>query len=144
MPDGYAVSALTVLGGALLGLGAYVNKACVFGAIARLGSGEWSYAVTPLGFYVGCLTLTLVMPLTAADKLAYGSPVLQATPWIAAAFVAFVAWRLGGVLLGATAAGSMRSALDLLRRDMAARAWSPGAATTVIGITFLLMLLLMG
>ena len=35
MPTGYAVSAWTVIGGALLGLGAYVNGACVFGAIAR-------------------------------------------------------------------------------------------------------------
>ena len=53
MPAAYAVSYLTVLGGVLLGLGAYVNGACVFGAIARLGSGEWAYVVTPLGFYVG-------------------------------------------------------------------------------------------
>ena len=40
MPAGYAVTAWTVLGGALLGLGAYINGACVFGAIARLGSGS--------------------------------------------------------------------------------------------------------
>ena len=56
MPSGYPVTYLTVLGGALLGLGAFVNRACVFGAIARLGSGEWSYLVTPIGFYVGCVS----------------------------------------------------------------------------------------
>ena len=50
LPAGAAVTAATVIGGMLLGLGAYVNGACVFGAIARLGSGEWAYAATPLGF----------------------------------------------------------------------------------------------
>ena len=49
MPAGFAVSAWTVVGGALLGLGAWLNRACVFGAVARLGSGEWAYAITPLG-----------------------------------------------------------------------------------------------
>ena len=60
MPGGYAVGWVTVLGGALLGLGAYVNRACVFGAIARLGSGEWAYVMTPVGFYVGCLSVGAV------------------------------------------------------------------------------------
>ena len=41
MPAGYPLNGWTVLGGALLGLGAFVNRACVFGAIARLGSGQW-------------------------------------------------------------------------------------------------------
>ena len=49
MPSGYPVSYLTVLGGVLLGLGAYINRACVFGAIARFGSGEWAYIATPTG-----------------------------------------------------------------------------------------------
>jgi toxin CptA len=63
MPAGYAVSGWTVIGGVLLGLGAYVNGACVFGAIARFGSGEWAYIVTPIGFYLGCLS---VVPLFGA------------------------------------------------------------------------------
>ena len=79
MPAGYAVTFVTVLGGALLGLGAYVNKACVFGAIARLGSGEWAYLVTPLGFYVGCVTSAHVFPFPAQQKLPYDSPVLHAS-----------------------------------------------------------------
>ena len=40
MPIGYSVSTWTLVGGALLGLGAWINRACVFGASARLGSGE--------------------------------------------------------------------------------------------------------
>jgi hypothetical protein len=53
MPAGYAITWTTILGGALLGIGAFVNGACVFGAIARLGSGEWAYIVTPIGFFRG-------------------------------------------------------------------------------------------
>ena len=49
-PVGYALTHWTVIGGALLGLGAYVNGACEFGAIARLGSGQWAYVFTPVGF----------------------------------------------------------------------------------------------
>src|SRR5881396_3856168 len=101
MPAGYPVTWLTVLGGALLGLGAYVNRACVFGAIARLGSGEWAYVITPVGFYVGCLTVDRVFAFPAQQKLAYGSPVLQASSWIAVPFVAFVLWRLARPLFTA-------------------------------------------
>ena len=68
---------------ALLGLGAYINRACVFGAIARLGTGEWPYLATPLGFYVGCVSFGHVFALPAHRALAYGSPVLQAPAWVA-------------------------------------------------------------
>ena len=43
---GYRATALTVVGGALLGLGAWTNGACAFGSVARLGSGNWAY-LTP-------------------------------------------------------------------------------------------------
>ena len=37
MPSGYTLGYSTVIGGLMLGLGAFINGACVFGAIARLG-----------------------------------------------------------------------------------------------------------
>src|SRR5689334_13693349 len=40
LPSAHALGAWTVAGAALLGLGAWVNRACVFGTIARFGSGE--------------------------------------------------------------------------------------------------------
>ena len=89
MPAGYAVSRWTVIGGALLGIGAYVNGACVFGAIARFGSGEWAYVVTPIGFYLGCLTVVPLFGVPMPNPLPNGSPVLQASPWIALLFLAF-------------------------------------------------------
>ncbi len=144
MPAGYAVGYLTVLGGALLGLGAFVNRACVFGAIARLGSGEWAYVVTPAGFYVGCLTVGLLFSFPAHEKVAHGSPVLQAPAWIALLFVGFVVWRLARALWIPPSSFSMHTLRQRIRERILARVWTPHAATTVIGITFLFMLLLVG
>ena len=72
MPSGAAIDGWTVAGGVLLGLGAWVNGACVFGTVARLGSGEWAYLLTPVGFYVGCLTAPLLRtaPACAVRDLA--------------------------------------------------------------------------
>jgi toxin CptA len=139
MPPGYAVSSWTVVGGALLGLGAYVNRACVFGAIARFGSGEWAYLLTPLGFYLGCLTVGPIFSAAVPAKLAQASPVLRAAAWLVLPFAAFAIWRVVG--------GWRRAANSIESRwheRLAAHVWSPHAATTVIGVTFVVLLLLVG
>jgi toxin CptA len=51
----YAASLTTVLGGLLLGLGAWLNGACVFGSIARIGGRDWHYLLTPPGYFAGSL-----------------------------------------------------------------------------------------
>ena len=139
MPAGYAVSGWTVIGGALLGLGAYINGACVFGAIARFGSGEWAYIVTPIGFYLGCLSVAPLFGVPMPHKLPYGSPVLQASAGVALVFIVFALWRLARPWLGGAKSMSAR-----WHEALAARIWSPHAATTVIGVTFVVMLLLVG
>ena len=139
MPAGYAVSYWTVIGGALLGIGAYINGACVFGAIARFGSGEWAYIVTPIGFYLGCLSVVPLFGVPMPKKLPYGSPVLQASAWVAMLFVAFALWRVVRPWVGNDKPMSAR-----WHEAVAARIWSPHAATTVIGITFVVLLLLVG
>ena len=142
MPGGYAAGSATVAGGALLGLGAYVNRACVFGTLARLGNGEWAYAATPIGFYAGCVSLDALVSPSAA-KLAGPSPVLQAATWVAwpvaVAMVMRVGLVVGGALRDARAAHSTQA-----RALIARRLWSPHAATALIGVTFLGMLLLAG
>ena len=139
MPAGYAVSAWTVVGGVLLGLGAFVNGACVFGAIARFGSGEWAYIVTPVGFFVGCLSVAPVFGMPVPKTLPYGSPVLRASAWVAVLFAAFALWRVARPWLSGQASIGAR-----WHEALAARVWSPHAATTVIGLTFVVMLLLVG
>jgi toxin CptA len=144
MPAGYALSWLTVTGGVLLGVGAYVNGACVFGAIARLGSGEWAYVVTPIGFYVGCLTVDPVFSPPAPVRLSDGLPVLQASMEVALLFGAFMLVRVLAPLLAAAPAGGRQTLAARVGDAVAQRIWSPHAATAVIGITFLFMLLLVG
>ena len=146
MPGGYAVTSVTIVGGALLGFGAYVNKACVFGAIARLGSGEWAYVATPAGFYVGCVTSSHLFWFAPQQKLPQDSPVLHAPAWVALGFAAFVVWRLARSVSAAPlpAVAPSESVFRRVAAGLAARVWTPHAATTVIGVTFLFMLVLVG
>ncbi len=135
VPTGYALNGWTVTGAFLLGLGAFVNRACVFGAIARFGSGEWAYIATPVGFFLGCLGVTKVFAMPPSQAIAGGSIVL--------ALPAVAAWVIAVVLLGRVVAAIVAHRIAtraLLTRHL----WSPHAATTVIGITFLITLLLVG
>lgn len=136
MPASYAVSVWAVIGGALLGVGAWVNRACVFGAVARLGSGEWAYAATPLGFYAGCLSVMPLFPRPAANPLSQASPLCNGSPLVALIFAVFVLWRLRPGLLALREPDRAR----WLRQKV----WAPHAATIVIGISFVATLLLAG
>jgi hypothetical protein len=144
MPVGYELNRWTVLGGVLLGLGAFVNGACVFGAIALFGSGHWAQLFMPLGFFLGCASLNLIFGAPAPTPLPYGSPVLQAPVWIAALFLLFVAWRLGWPLVRHGRDAATGSFSRRLHEAVATHVWSPHAATTVIGITFFFSLMLVG
>jgi toxin CptA len=139
LPMGYAVTTWTFVGSALLGFGAFVNGACVIGAIARLGSGEWAYVLTPIGFYLGCISVVAVFGVHPPQVLDSASPTLQLSAWISVPFLAFVVWRL--------AVPSLRhhhDPRDRWHRALAAHVWSPHASTTVIALTFVAMLLLVG
>ncbi|MBP0621015.1 YeeE/YedE thiosulfate transporter family protein [Cupriavidus consociatus] len=144
MPSGYPVDVLTVLGGALLGLGAYINGACVFGAVARLGSGQWAYAATPIGYYVGCVGLLALWPQAERQVLAATSPVWRAAPLLTVLFLLFVGWRLLCPWLRARRKGARARLEQRWHERVAARIWSPHHATTMIGLAFLLLLLLAG
>lgn len=139
-PVGYHAGYLTVAGGALLGFGAFVNGACVFGAIARLGSGEWAYLATPFGFYAGCAGFASWWTHPVHQVLDGGSFVLRAPLSVLMLFAAFVIWRVVRPMLRLRADGPARP----IRDRIASHAWTPHVATTVIGITFLIMLLLAG
>ena len=136
MPAGYPVTIWIVMGGVLLGVGAYINKACVFGAIARLGSGEWSYVATPIGFYLGCvLYAASPIGLTKPTPFTHGSLIFQLSPIFIIAVLMLMLLRLLWPIF---------SAQGRRRDGFATRVWSPQVATAVIGITFLFLLLMMG
>ena len=135
-PAGFALSGWTVVGAALLGLGAFVNRACVFGAIARLGSGEWAYIATPLGFYAGCLSVGLVFAPQPAHMLEAGSIVFGAADWVVWPLLVYLLLRVALMVMNGIGASRAAPASGPL--------WSPHLATLVIGFTFLATLLLAG
>ena len=144
MPPGYAVTGWTVAGGALLGLGAYVGRACVFGAIARFGNGEWSYLLVPVGFFAGCASVApLFMPM-APKVLPQGSAVFHAGSWVAASLAMVVAAWIVHAWRKARRSGDGADRAMGMRLGFAARVWSPTAATAVIGIAFFFMMLMVG
>lgn len=143
-PAGFPVSLSTVVGGVLLGIGAFVNRACVFGAIARLGSGEWAYVVTPFGFYLGCASLPYLHVASPPQQFSYGSPVLQAPSVVALLFIAFVILRLAQAARAGEQDPASPALRVRLRYALTAHVWSPHVATIVIGIAFFIMLVLVG
>jgi uncharacterized membrane protein YedE/YeeE len=48
----FALTWMTIAGGFLLGLGAYINKSCAIGTISRIGDGNLNYLFTPIGMLV--------------------------------------------------------------------------------------------
>ena len=130
-PAGYAVTSWTIPGGMLLGYGAYVNRACVFGSVARIGSGEWAFLMTPVGFLAGCWAIA-VTGVTTKVRLDTQSLVLAMPHLLVLPLGLFALWRL------------WRAGSAWRRRAFAAHIWSPHLATALIGITFVIMLLTVG
>ncbi len=146
LPPGFAIHAATIVGGVLLGLGAVVNGACVFGAVARLGSGEWAFAATPLGFYLGCRVAVALgggHPLPVA-----GMPAAAGVVGLAALLVVVIALR-GSRLVRLRGSRLVRLRGSRLARLRGAAAgfdsrWNPHVATLVIGVCFVVTLLTAG
>ena len=153
LPAGRALGVATVAGGVLLGAGAYINQACVFGAIARLGSGEWAYILTPVGFYLGCASVGIFATSPSPTVLAEPSPIFAASRLLALPIGGFMLWRLAGPVMQwwrlwhswrAHQASSSRDRNQLFTHEIAIQVWSPHAATGVIGVTFFFLLMMMG
>lgn len=78
----YPISFLTILGGFLLGMGAFINGACAVGTIARIGSGEWNFLVMLPGFLCGAAIIHWI-DLPALEQLSNSSRVIPSiNAWI--------------------------------------------------------------
>ena len=131
-PATFPLTGWTLLGGAALGLGAFVTRACVFGAIARLGSGDWAYALVPAGFFLGCLAVQPALGSMAPMPIPSRSLLITAAPIFAAPLVLAGTWRVW-------------LSLEALRsRRFREYVWAPHVATGVIGLTFVIMLIAVG
>jgi Sulphur transport len=125
LPSGFATTGWTILGAMLLGFGAWVNSACVFGAIAKFGSGEWAYVMTPVGFYFGALSMSSLFP----SAMPVPSAATHVLPdWLVFAFILFAAWRLIALA---------RNIRNHPRKG--GKVWDPHEATIIIGIALVIM-----
>lgn len=123
----YPLGAATVLGGLLLGAGAWLNGACVFGSIARIGGRDWHYLLTPPGYFLGGLAHFRLVGDYAASRMA--APSQGALPLLV-------------VLVLASFAASLLS----LRRtggDLTSL-WTYRHATIAIGFAFAILVLVAG
>ena len=131
LPAPYALNGWTLAGAVLLGLGAFVNQACVFGAIARLGNGEWAYVMTPLGFYAGCWSQGWLFAAARPQPLGAGSALWALPAAAALVFAAYALWR---------ASTPWRRGVNPAGTGW----WTPHVATVSIGLSFLALLVLQG
>ena len=131
-PHAFALSGWTVVGGIIMGLGAFTAGACVFGAIARIGNGEPAYFLVPVGFFLGCVAALKLGMTRLPHAVTAHSPVLADALLFAGPLLAIVGWRVWQTLHA------------VRRRDFAAYVWSPHVATGVIGVTFVTLFLVVG
>lgn len=61
LSPGYAITFMAIAGGAMFGLGAYVNGACAFGTLSHLAGGETNYLGTLVGIFIGA-ALAAMLP----------------------------------------------------------------------------------
>ena len=119
----FPLTSATLAGGMLLGLGAWINRACVFGSVARIGNGQLAWLTTPLGFFLGCLApIARPVPINAGGTLPFPA-------FFAAAFFLLLAWRLIQVARGG---------------DFLCGWWEPYRATLIIAVTFVVAMLTAG
>lgn len=124
-PAAYAVTGWTVAGGVLLGVGAWVNRSCVFGAVARIGAGQWAWLATPVGFFLGCL-----IPVEA--PMGHTGSSFGAGPDGVIIMVLFALLAIWRVIQAMSA------------RHIGRHLWHPHRATLLIAVTFVTTLLSAG
>lgn len=132
VPSAFALTGWTIAGGMIMGLGAYVAGACVFGAIARIGNGEMAFALVPAGFLVGSAGALQLGMARLPHAVTGHSPVLSQAPLFAVPLALIALWRLWHIVAAAR------------RRELTQYLWSSHVATGVIGVTFVILLLVAG
>ena len=132
----FPVTVWSVVGGALLGVGAVVNGGCTTGAVARVGSGEYAFVLTFVGFFVGCALTPRVFGPAAVNHMA-SMPTTTSLAHPVVALIGFAAV----VLINARRLlfGGHESFRGFLRN-----AWDPRTATMILGVLFAVLVQLVG
>ncbi len=132
----FPVTVWSAVGGILLGIGAMVNGACTTGTIARIGSGEYTFLLTILGFFLGCVIAPHVFGVSAV------------TPEGVAPASTSLNHPLPTLVLFAIVLG-----LDVLRLvrgphesvgDFLHKAWDPRTAVLIVAVLFVIVVQVFG
>ena len=131
IPHGYGMGVATIAGGALFGLGSFINGTCAVGTIARIGARHWSYLATLVGFLLGSVAMGWqIAPRQLSDQ----SVVLMASMWLMSICIVLLVARL------------LMHGRNIWRASVVPMGyvWSPHLATTVMGLSFLVVLMTVG
>lgn len=121
MHEGWSKLGYLVPAAILLGIGSYVNGACVFGSVGHIGNGEIEFAFTFLGIYA-------VLYIESWFDLLSDSPPISAPPSLEAALLAPALLAIMAVRFGV----SRRSESNFRRLTMAMG--SVGIISTVLSV----------
>ncbi len=70
----FALSWMTFVGGILLGLGAYINRACAVGTISKIGVGNLNYLFMPIGMLISVF-IFYHLPIDGPQQINDVSPI---------------------------------------------------------------------
>jgi hypothetical protein len=131
LSPGYPVAPRVVAGAVIYGVGAYLNKACVFGTLSGLTRGQLRYVASMVGLVAGALAVALVDSPETAVGATLASPV-SGVSLIAAAF-----WSAALLLVIRASYRHFRASrhrLPAWRELLAVNHWRPAVAMAVLGI----------
>lgn len=124
---GLPVSAAALVGGAIVGIGAFVNRRCAFGTVAELGSGSLPRIGTLIGFVAGA-ALAVAGHTSSAPMVP--SPLADLPAWV------LLASALGAVVV--LGLGMTRFALPGTASE-----WPPLRSMAIIGVSNGVLMVLM-
>lgn len=124
---GLPVSVAALVGGAIVGIGAFVNRRCAFGTVAELGSGSLPRTATLIGFVAGA---ALAVAGHTSSSLPVPSPLADLPAWT------LLASALSAVVL-------LGLAMTRLALPGSASEWPPLRSMAIIGISNGVLMVLM-
>jgi toxin CptA len=126
----------SVIGGLILGIGAVVNGACTVGTVARIGSGEYAYGLTPVGFFFGCVLAPHVFGRTATTHTGTAATTTSLNHPVAA--------LIGLAIVIALTIRRLATHERESLRDFLHKAWDPRTALMIVAVLFVVVVHIYG